>query len=100
MREPVTGAARVANVGRQLAQLPWFARNLAIKVLIVAKLPKARACWATRARTGRTDGTGPPQPGMRGRPSVGGGLDVGLAGGRVVGHAGARHRREERRPPR
>ena len=41
VREPVTGAARVANVGRQLAQLPWFARNLAIKVLIVAKLPKA-----------------------------------------------------------
>jgi hypothetical protein len=28
-------------VGRQLAQLPWFARNLAIKALIVAKLPQA-----------------------------------------------------------
>ena len=41
VREPVTGTARVANVGRQLAQLPWFARNLVIKVLIVAKLPKA-----------------------------------------------------------
>jgi hypothetical protein len=28
----------VRNVGRQLADLPWFARNLVIKVLIVAKL--------------------------------------------------------------
>jgi predicted O-methyltransferase YrrM len=41
VREPVTGKDRLANVGRQLAQLPWFARNLAIKVLIVARLPKA-----------------------------------------------------------
>ena len=30
---PGTGA-RLANVGRQLAQLPWFARNLVVKVLI------------------------------------------------------------------
>jgi predicted O-methyltransferase YrrM len=40
-REPVRGVARLANVGRQLAQLPWFARNVAVKVLIVAKLPQA-----------------------------------------------------------
>jgi predicted O-methyltransferase YrrM len=40
-REPVAGTARLADVGRQLAQLPWFARNLAVKVLIVAKLPQA-----------------------------------------------------------
>jgi predicted O-methyltransferase YrrM len=40
-REPVRGRARLANVGRQLAQLPWFARNLAIKALIVAKVPRA-----------------------------------------------------------
>jgi predicted O-methyltransferase YrrM len=40
-RERVTGTARLANVGRQVAQLPWFARNLLIKVLIVAKLPRA-----------------------------------------------------------
>ena len=32
-REPVRGTARAANIGRQLAQLPWFARNLAIKAL-------------------------------------------------------------------
>src|SRR5262245_37772032 len=43
-REPVRGRARLANAGRQLAQLPWFARNLAIKSLIVAKVPRvARA---------------------------------------------------------
>jgi predicted O-methyltransferase YrrM len=40
-REPVRGWARVANAGRQLAQLPWFARNLAIKALIVAHLAPA-----------------------------------------------------------
>ncbi len=31
-------AARVMNAVRQLAQLPWFAKNLAVKVLISAKL--------------------------------------------------------------
>jgi predicted O-methyltransferase YrrM len=35
---PVKGAARAANVARQLAELPWFARNVLIKALIVAKL--------------------------------------------------------------
>ena len=29
---------RVANAGRQLAQLPWFARNVVFKVLIKANL--------------------------------------------------------------
>jgi len=42
-REPVRGLARARNVARQLAELPWFARNLVVKALIVAKLP-----WATR----------------------------------------------------
>ena len=43
-REAVRGRARWANLGRQLAQLPWFARNLAIKVALVARLrPLARA---------------------------------------------------------
>jgi hypothetical protein len=37
--EPIQGAgARLANVGRQLAQTPWFLRNVVIKALIVAKL--------------------------------------------------------------
>jgi predicted O-methyltransferase YrrM len=40
-REPVRGTARAANIGRQLAQLPWFARNLAIKALLVARRPRA-----------------------------------------------------------
>lgn len=31
-------ASRVGNVGAQLAQMPWFLRNVVIKVLIVAKL--------------------------------------------------------------
>ncbi|HEX5367691.1 MAG TPA: class I SAM-dependent methyltransferase [Acidimicrobiales bacterium] len=43
VREPVAGIARVANVARQLAEVPWFLRNLLVKALILAKLP-----WATR----------------------------------------------------
>ncbi|MGH9210786.1 MAG: class I SAM-dependent methyltransferase [Acidimicrobiales bacterium] len=39
--EPVRGMARVTNVGRQVAQVPWFVRNVVIKVLIVARLPGA-----------------------------------------------------------
>jgi hypothetical protein len=37
-REPVRGASRLRNLGRQLASLPWFLRNLVIKALILAKL--------------------------------------------------------------
>jgi predicted O-methyltransferase YrrM len=38
-REPLTTwRARLANVGRQLAQVPWFTRNVAIKSLMVARL--------------------------------------------------------------
>jgi Methyltransferase domain len=36
--EPVRGLGRVVNGGRQLAQLPWFLRNVVVKALIVAKL--------------------------------------------------------------
>lgn len=36
--EPVRGFGRVANTGRQLAQVPWFLRNVLIKVLTVLKL--------------------------------------------------------------
>jgi hypothetical protein len=39
---PLRGRARVRNVARQLAELPWFARNLVLKVLVVAGL---RAEW-------------------------------------------------------
>jgi len=31
-------AARAGNLARQLAQVPWFVRNVAIKGLLVAKL--------------------------------------------------------------
>jgi SAM-dependent methyltransferase len=37
-REPVRGRARWANAAAQLLQLPWFARNLVIKALVVARL--------------------------------------------------------------
>lgn len=33
-RERVGGTARLTNAARQLAQLPWFTRNLAVKVLV------------------------------------------------------------------
>jgi predicted O-methyltransferase YrrM len=42
-REDVRGLARIANAARQLAQLPWFARNVIVKVAIVTRLrPLAR----------------------------------------------------------
>jgi predicted O-methyltransferase YrrM len=37
-REDLRGAARLANAARQLAQLPWFARNLALKAALLLKL--------------------------------------------------------------
>lgn len=36
--EPLQGFGRVANVGRQLAQVPWFFRNVLIKTLTVLRL--------------------------------------------------------------
>jgi predicted O-methyltransferase YrrM len=42
-RVPVRGRARARNALRQLAELPWFARNLAVKLALVARLrPLAR----------------------------------------------------------
>ncbi|HEY3019686.1 MAG TPA: class I SAM-dependent methyltransferase [Solirubrobacteraceae bacterium] len=37
-RAPVSGRARARNAAVQLGQLPWFARNLVVKLLIVARL--------------------------------------------------------------
>ena len=37
-REDLTGGEWPANVGRQLLELPWFARNVLVKVLLVARL--------------------------------------------------------------
>jgi hypothetical protein len=40
-KESVSGlGARAGNVARQLAQLPWFFRNVTIKALLVAHLGK------------------------------------------------------------
>ena len=39
-KEPLAPSARVGNAGRQLAELPWFARNVVLKALIVAKVRK------------------------------------------------------------
>ncbi len=42
-RERLGAAARAANAGRQLAQLPWFLRNVVVKLAIVTRLrPLAR----------------------------------------------------------
>ncbi len=43
-REDLGPRARVAGAARQLAPLPWFARNLAVKAAIVARMP-----WLARA---------------------------------------------------
>jgi predicted O-methyltransferase YrrM len=40
-RERQSGADRVRNAARQLAQLPWFARNVLIKVAVVLRLRDA-----------------------------------------------------------
>lgn len=37
-RQPMTAGDRIFNATRQAASLPWFARNVIIKVLIVARL--------------------------------------------------------------
>ena len=34
---PLRPVERLANAGRQLAQLPWFARNVLIKVALVTR---------------------------------------------------------------
>jgi predicted O-methyltransferase YrrM len=42
-RERLGAGARIANAARQLAQLPWFARNVVVKLAIVSRLrPLAR----------------------------------------------------------
>jgi SAM-dependent methyltransferase/predicted O-methyltransferase YrrM len=40
-REDAGPATRVASAARQLASLPWFVRNLAVKAAIVARMPRA-----------------------------------------------------------
>jgi hypothetical protein len=52
-RVPMRPTRRAANAARQAGQLPWFARNLVVKALIVARLP-----WAARL-LGHRDGPWP-----------------------------------------
>jgi predicted O-methyltransferase YrrM len=40
-REDLHGLARIGNSSRQLAQLPWFARNVVVKVLLTLRLRRA-----------------------------------------------------------
>lgn len=43
-REPVRGISRASNALRQAAQLPWFARNVLVKIALLTRLrPLARA---------------------------------------------------------
>jgi hypothetical protein len=43
LKLPVRGSARAANALRQAAQLPWFVRNILVKVALLARLrPLAR----------------------------------------------------------
>lgn len=44
-KEPLGPGGRVVNALRQLAQLPWFIRNLAIKVLLAAGQPRLADRW-------------------------------------------------------
>jgi hypothetical protein len=37
-REDLGGTARLANAGRQAVELGWFARNVVIKALLLARL--------------------------------------------------------------
>jgi hypothetical protein len=40
-REDLAGRERAANALRQLAELPWFARNVAVKLLLTLRLRRA-----------------------------------------------------------
>lgn len=50
-REEVDPSERPANLARQAAQLPWFARNVVIKVLIVARLGRLTRLLGHRQAT-------------------------------------------------
>lgn len=50
--EPVVGAAaRASNAGHQLAQLPWFARNVVVKALIATGLGRFTRWFGHREAT-------------------------------------------------
>jgi hypothetical protein len=47
-RAPVRGRERAHNAARQLAELPWFARNVAVKVLLTLRLRRAARALGAR----------------------------------------------------
>jgi precorrin-6B methylase 2 len=49
--EPVGGAARAGNLARHLVELPWFARNVLIKAMIVVGLGRATRLLGHREPT-------------------------------------------------
>jgi hypothetical protein len=48
-RQEVRGRARIVNVGCQLAALPWFTRNLAVKALCAIRLERMAVVFGHRA---------------------------------------------------
>jgi hypothetical protein len=44
-RTPLAGGERLANLAGQLAELPWLARNLLIKVLLTLRLRPVAALF-------------------------------------------------------
>jgi predicted O-methyltransferase YrrM len=50
-RDDMGGATRAVNVARQLAQLPWFGRNIAVKTLMVLRLNRLTRLLGHDART-------------------------------------------------
>lgn len=52
-KTPVRGAERVRNAARQALELPWFARNLAVKAAIVCR------AWPLARLLGHRDGPWP-----------------------------------------
>ena len=50
-REPVRGLARLSNAARQAAQLPWFVRNLVVKLALVGHVPFVARLFGHRTET-------------------------------------------------
>jgi hypothetical protein len=48
-REPLRGAERARNALRQLAELPWFARNVVVKIALLLRLRPLAALLGHRS---------------------------------------------------
>ncbi len=54
-RDQLGGGAWALNALRQLAGLPYFVRNLLVKVALTARAVRLLGCWAMATIRGRTD---------------------------------------------